>query len=147
MVARLMSTRYPLCCVVMELAAQLEARITWLNLRWRPREENALDDALTNSDFGQFELRNRICLSFSDLPFLLLTCFIAIGAPLFSSIKALKRCRDVELKAPVWQDRRSSRQRIRSARFSLLKDSKCKFVKTRHQRTRRMGRLRVTDPW
>ena len=45
---RLMSSSFPLCCVLMELAARLEESRTILELNWIPREENQEADDLSN---------------------------------------------------------------------------------------------------
>ena len=45
-VNRLMSTKYPLNVLVMQLAVSLEESQTWLDLQWVPREENALAEKL-----------------------------------------------------------------------------------------------------
>ena len=49
-----MSTKFPLCVVSMELAAQLEARGAELLLGWIPREVNAEADRLAHGDTRGF---------------------------------------------------------------------------------------------
>ena len=39
-IARLMTTKPPLCAVLMELVEHLEARGSWLKLSWVPRQQN-----------------------------------------------------------------------------------------------------------
>ena len=38
-VSKLMTTTFPLCAVLLELAEQLEARQSWLRLEWAPRQQ------------------------------------------------------------------------------------------------------------
>jgi hypothetical protein len=52
---RLMTTKYPLCLVVMELAAAMEAKGLVLDAAWSPREWNVEADALTNQRFEGFD--------------------------------------------------------------------------------------------
>ena len=50
----------------------MQAGLT-LSLRWKPRDENALADALTNEVFCSFSESLRVPLSFSDLPLRMLS--------------------------------------------------------------------------
>ena len=50
-----MSTAYPLSCVAMELAAQLEERRLDLSLEWIPRGDNAEADALADGRVEGFD--------------------------------------------------------------------------------------------
>jgi hypothetical protein len=52
--SRLMTTKFPLSVVGMELATALEERNLTLNADWVPREWNAQADDLTNSRFDEF---------------------------------------------------------------------------------------------
>ena len=60
-VSKMMSTKYPLTLLVMELSETLRANGCELNLQWIPREKNQLADDLTNEKFDHFpgELRRR----------------------------------------------------------------------------------------
>jgi hypothetical protein len=57
---KLLTTKYPLCCVLMELVEQLDRRRAWLDLTWRRRNENTLADALANFDFEAFSTQRRV---------------------------------------------------------------------------------------
>ncbi len=57
---RLTSTKYPLCCVAMELSATLESRGVQLELEWTPRDWNSEADALSNGDTTGFLPENRV---------------------------------------------------------------------------------------
>ena len=54
------TSKFPLCLIAMELAAQLLGRGLTLDLRWRRRDRNAEADALTNEDFAGFDLSRRV---------------------------------------------------------------------------------------
>ena len=47
-VSRLLTTKFPLACFLMELALQLQSREADLELFWLPRLQNVEADALTN---------------------------------------------------------------------------------------------------
>ena len=55
MVKRMLTTKFPLCLVAMELASQLTVRHLDLCLAWRCRETNEEADALTNEVFDAFD--------------------------------------------------------------------------------------------
>ena len=57
---RMMSCKFPLSIVVMELACQLERVGLELDLTWAPRNQNVEADALTNSEFQGFDEKKRI---------------------------------------------------------------------------------------
>jgi len=63
--SRLMTTKYPLCLWVMELAATLEAKQLLLDAAWAPREWNSEADALTNEDFRGFTPALRVPFDFA----------------------------------------------------------------------------------
>ena len=52
LVRKMLTTKFPLCLVAMELASQLSTRHWDLNLAWRRRGTNVQADALTNEEFG-----------------------------------------------------------------------------------------------
>ena len=89
-VAKLMSSRYPLSVVAMELASQLESSLQWLDLVWTPREDNHEADALTNGDFSAFDPKLRIHATFEDLPFIVLGKLLEAGAALEGTLTGLK---------------------------------------------------------
>ena len=53
-ISKMMSTKYPLTLLVMELSETLRSRSCELNLHWIPREKNQLADDLTNEKFDSF---------------------------------------------------------------------------------------------
>ena len=70
---KLLTTKYPLGVVLMELACQASLRGAVLRARWLPRLRNQEADALTNSEFGHFEMANRIDVGLTTLPFVVLS--------------------------------------------------------------------------
>ena len=69
LVDRLMTTKYPLGVILVELCHQLNLRHAALRARWIPREQNEEADALTNSDFRHFSADLRIPVLLEEMPF------------------------------------------------------------------------------
>ncbi len=76
---KLATSKYPLNCVVMELAATLKKLNFALDLRWLPRELNSEADALSKGDFTGFEPALRIEVDPSRIEWLLLDRVVKIG--------------------------------------------------------------------
>ena len=55
LVRKMLTTKFPLCLVAMELASQLTVRHLDLHLAWCRRDTNGEADALTNEDFSAFD--------------------------------------------------------------------------------------------
>ena len=78
-VESLMSTKFPLCLVVMELAAQAEARRLRIELEWAPRDLNEEADALTNSDASAFNPDLRVDMRLDKLKWLVMPELMEAG--------------------------------------------------------------------
>ena len=66
---RMLTTKYPLGVVLMELAHQMRLRRLVLRAKWLPRLQNEEADALTNLDFRHFDPKKRIPVEIDDLKF------------------------------------------------------------------------------
>ena len=82
------STKFPLCLIAMELAAQLDLRGAQLEASWVPRELNQEADDLTNELFEAFDQRLRIEVDLSRLDFKVLTKFESAAADFFQEARA-----------------------------------------------------------
>ena len=89
-VSRLMTTKYPLVAVLMELAAQLMRRGQGLELNWTPRLQNLEADALSNSDFQGFDSARRVRINVGSHPWIVLSEMLASGRALYESIRVGK---------------------------------------------------------
>ncbi len=78
-VSRGMTTVFPLCCVTMELAAQLEKRNLELNLEWIPRDSNAEADRLADGDSSGFRVENRCGTTIDKVDWLVLPGLLKAG--------------------------------------------------------------------
>jgi hypothetical protein len=88
--ARGMSTSFPLCCVVMELAARLEKARAHLDLEWAPRELNQEADDLSNSIMEGFDPALRTEVVLGDLGWLVLPQMLREGLEFYDQTRSLK---------------------------------------------------------
>ena len=82
------STCFPICCVAMEMAAQLEARDAELVLEWTPREQNAEADALADGRCDGFAAERRVAADFSGMPWKVLPDLLREGAAFYDAGRA-----------------------------------------------------------
>ena len=82
---KLMTTRFPLNVIFMEVAAQLDSRELDLELNWAPRDQNEESDQLTNSDFRSFRKELRVEWDYSATPFMVLEDLIGAGTEMFKA--------------------------------------------------------------
>jgi len=85
---RLMSTKYPLCLLVMELAVALEDRGMTLNAEWSSREWNSEADAITNSNFAGFSESRRTPFDMASYPWKVLGGLLDDGRRCYSDAPA-----------------------------------------------------------
>ena len=76
---RMLTTKYPLGVVLMELAHQMRLRRLILRAKWLPRLQNEEADALTNLDFRHFRAENRIPVDLETIKFGVLNELFAAG--------------------------------------------------------------------
>ena len=78
-VQKLMSSKFPLCVVLMELVEQLDIRGAWLDLKWVPREENSEADDLSNFKVGGFSPDKELHVDLEALEWRVLPEFMQAG--------------------------------------------------------------------
>ncbi len=77
--SRLQSSRYPLCAVVMEIAARSELLRVRLAVDWIPRELNAAADALAGGECSAFSPHLRCTIEWPKLKWLVLDWVLKFG--------------------------------------------------------------------
>ena len=87
---RMLTTKYPLGVILMELAHQCRVRRVALRASWLPRLQNEEADALTNLDFRHFDPVKRIRVDLSKLKFGVLTELFAEGEEYVAKLEHLK---------------------------------------------------------
>ena len=103
LVDRLMTTKYPLGVILIELCHQLSLRNAALRAQWIPRDQNEEADALTNSDFRHFSLGRRVEVDIERLPFGILHGLLAKGEDYVAELAAAKLAAKSE---PLYQKKR-----------------------------------------
>ncbi|CAE8658280.1 unnamed protein product, partial [Polarella glacialis] len=78
-VAKLQTTKYPLVCVLMEIAAMLHQAGEGLDLQWVPRLQNIEADQLTNGDFRGFDPALRVRVNIATHPWVVLNSMLKQG--------------------------------------------------------------------
>jgi hypothetical protein len=90
---KFMTTKSPMCFVLMELSLQLRAKNLSLELAWVPRAQNVQADALTNFEYGDFDLGKQMHIDFSKLEFIILFEALEKAGTLDSEINLAKTSR------------------------------------------------------
>ena len=75
----MLTTKYALAVILMELAHQMRSLRLVLRARWLPRLENEEADALTNADFRHFDAKKRIEVDITNLGFKVLPMLFQVG--------------------------------------------------------------------
>ena len=100
--AKMMTTKWPLAAILMEIGVQVRLRQVELNLGWIPRLQNIEADAITNAEFGHFTDSNRVEVSVKEVNerLILLPHLLKIGEEFMLGLreakaeaKAGRRCR------------------------------------------------------
>ena len=58
--SKMMTTKFPLCAVMMEIASTVAKQKIPLRLHWTPREQNVEADELSNEKFHRFDPKKRV---------------------------------------------------------------------------------------
>ena len=85
-IRRCLTTRFPLCLVLMELSTWLEDLDMELDLQWRRRNENEEADNLTNGKFEKFNPSRRVSLCMSTFPWKVIPVLGKDSQDLFTQI-------------------------------------------------------------
>ena len=104
---KLMTTKYPIVVVLMELSCHLWLRRAALHARWLPRLQNEEADARSNEDLHHFDERMRISVGLEKLGFVFMN-------DLFDADEAyFKELDDLNAQANVAQAAAGPAQRAR----------------------------------
>ncbi|CAE8623549.1 unnamed protein product [Polarella glacialis] len=114
-VSKLQTTKYPLVCVLMEIAALMHQAGESLDLQWVPRLQNIEADQLTNGDFRGFDPANRVRVDISKHRWVVLNSMLQQGRALYSVIRegrieSSKRKLD-KFAGPTFKNQKSFRER------------------------------------
>ena len=82
--AKLLTTKWPLLAFLSEMAAQLEDKKILFEMSWVPREQNTEADAITNEDIEWLDPGRRVATDMKTLPFLILPEMLAKGEAFYA---------------------------------------------------------------
>ena len=88
--SKLMSSKFPLVVILSELCLQLRDRDMALSLEWVPRDQNEEADALTNEEFGSFDVRRRIHVDLPSLTWKAMDRLMKVAEELHQEIQRRK---------------------------------------------------------
>jgi hypothetical protein len=128
-VAKLLSTKYPLNIVLMELALQLHRRGAILDLGWIPREQNVEADELSNGVVRNFTAAHERKVDIAALDFIVLPTLMKVAESFY---KDLRKTKDAK-----------RRLEEESALADTIRKPRAKLV----TRRRVEDKLRATNPW
>lgn len=109
-VSKLLTTAFPLCAVLMQLATILSKKLLWLNLVWTPREDNKEADALTNDEFDGFDPALRIPVRWSEVPADVLKHMVEVGEIFMRDMELRKEERKKRPQAMPWKGKKREKQ-------------------------------------
>ena len=90
-VSKLMSTKFPLPLLLMELSETLRKEEQYLDLTWVPREKNQWADDLTNQKFDRFCMNRRLVLDGGRFDWIVLDSLLKSAAGFHAELVDAKR--------------------------------------------------------
>ena len=87
-VKKMLSTKFPITPLVIELSEQLRSRGAELHLTWIPRGDNQEADDLSNLKFDDFTLANMVQFSMKDAPWKVFHELIIVTRQMFEDINS-----------------------------------------------------------
>ena len=109
----MMTTKFPLSAILMELAATLSCRGSELRLNWIPREQNIEADELSNGDARAFRPELEIKVDLEKLNFVMLPELLDTGEELYGYVENVKKKRASLVATHVPKKKRKPDTRLR----------------------------------
>ena len=116
---KLMSTKWPLATLLIELSEQLRSRQLDLNLAWLPRLQNQEADDITNQNFEKFDASRRVRFEWGEVKWLVLDNLMQASQKLYQQVVAEREVRKTEPKltaASKWRKKMSAKERLKNAK-------------------------------
>ena len=89
-VRRMLSTKWPIMPLLIELSEQLRVREAELHLHWIPREDNQEADDLSNLSFKDFNPGNRVHFTLEELPWIVFHDLIKVTGEMYAGIVQMR---------------------------------------------------------
>ena len=100
-VAKLMTTKFPLCAALMQLSSTLAKRNQRLKLKWTPRDQNFEADELSNGITHRFRPENEVKVDSILRELTIFNKMVKYGRGLYDEIKQVKDERKRRRDSPV----------------------------------------------
>jgi hypothetical protein len=113
MIDKMMTTAYPSCCVLIQLADYCQREGLALSLDWVPRDDNVEADALTNMDLAMFDPLKERKVELGDLDMGLMDKLLIRGKELYKEVRELKDLRKNATEAILSGRRVKRRKKLR----------------------------------
>lgn len=137
-VNRLLTSKFPLCAFLMELAATLWKAGVDCELAWVPRLQNTEADELSNQIFRNFDERLRVPVELDKLHLIVLDQLLDEGEKLFGLVS----------QSPQQSEAKPKPQEAETKTVGIIPSFKRQQPNKGAKRKRRAStRLRVTHPW
>ena len=117
-----MTSKFPLCCAMMELAHRLSRQNLALNLQWVPREQNVEADELSNFKDHRFSQDKRVDVESMLGQMAIFQMTYKMGKSLYGDLKEIKEEKKAMASKPEGV-RRTITKRKRSGRERSLSSS------------------------
>jgi hypothetical protein len=112
-ISKMLTTKYPLCIILMELAVQLHRRGITLDVSWIPREQNVEADEISNGVFRNFDPALQVKCDLSEIRFEVLDDLMEEAANFYGEMMVKKNSK-VLLKASASSKKRRIEDKLRS---------------------------------
>ncbi len=128
--SRLQTSRFPLCAVVMEIAARSELLRLRFSVDWIPREMNAEADALADGDVSGFSQDLRCHIHWPEIKWIVLDWALEMGEAFYAESRASSSSDQVQApgrkrrKVPLRQTDPWSRKKKQTNRTSKKKKNR-----------------------
>ena len=118
---KMLTTRYPLGIVLMELAHQMKLRRMVLRARWLPRLQNQEADDLTNEEFRHFDPKRRIHVDLKSLGLEVMDSLFAAGDEYMTELEQARASEKRKAEARMLKGEK--RTETKAAKGSKLRDT------------------------
>ncbi|CAE8640882.1 unnamed protein product, partial [Polarella glacialis] len=120
-VNKMLTTKWPVAPVLMEVTSQLAQRPMWLQLKWAARELNTEVDALTNYDFQLFDQAKRIPICYEQImdASLVLKRYLRLGETFYQDLAEIKNERATTKMAVTGRLKKADRYRASNSQVTM----------------------------
>ena len=135
MLDRLLTTKYPLGIVLMELAHQMRVRRPVLRAHRLPCLENEGADALTKEDFRHFKAEHRVQVDLDKMGFAVLDSLFKVGEDYMGALESAKT--DAKKQSERAEEKKATKKLRGQLRGVSASRSRTRFIPAAKRRSNR----------